>query len=123
MALRFSSADFRIISFVYEMRPIGLLRVSAFWKAMQAAPKPPMSRAQKLRWYAGQLMADAAADEKKGSKETAISRYLQAADILLLLAKVEESYTAWKYYADTAAQCQQKARTLIALTPRPDATA
>jgi hypothetical protein len=79
-----------------------------------------MSRAQKLRWYAGQLLADGAADEKKGNKETAISRYLQAADILLLLAKVEDNYTAWKYYTDTAAQCQQKARTLIALTPKPN---
>ncbi len=87
---------------------------------MQAAPKPPMTRAQKLRWYAGQLMADAAADEKAGNGETAISRYLQAADILLLLAKVEENYTSWKYYADTAAQCQQKARRLIALAPRGD---
>jgi len=66
-------------------------------------------------------MSDATADEKNGNKETAITRYLQAADILLLLAKVEENYTAWKYYADTAAQCQQKARTLIALTPRQDA--
>jgi len=65
-------------------------------------------------------MTDASADEKNGNKETAISRYLQAAEILLLLAKVEESYTAWKYYADTAAQCQQKARALIGLTPRPD---
>jgi len=80
-----------------------------------------MTRAQKLRWYAGQLMTDAAADEKAGSAETAISRYLQAADILLLLAKVEENYTAWKYYADTAAQCQQKARRLIALAPKEDA--
>ncbi len=77
-----------------------------------------MSRAQKLRWYSNQLMSDAAADEKVGSNETAISKYLQAADILLLLAKVEENYTAWKYYADTAAQCQQKVRTLIALTPK-----
>lgn len=67
-------------------------------------------------------MADALADEKNGNKETAISRYLQAADILLLLAKVEEGYTAWKYYTDTATQCQQKARTLIASTPRPDAS-
>lgn len=87
---------------------------------MQAAPKPPMTRTQKLRWYVGQLMSDAAADEKAGSNETAISRYLQAADILLLLAKVQENYTAWKYYADTAAQCQQKARHLIAITPRAD---
>ncbi len=77
-----------------------------------------MTRAQKLRWYSGQLMADAAADEKSGNTEAAMSKYLQAADILLLLAKVEESYTAWKYYADTAAQCQQKARRLIALAPR-----
>ena len=77
-----------------------------------------MTRAQKLRWYAGQLIADAEADEKAGSAETAISRYLQAADILLLLAKVEENYTAWKYYADTAAECQRKARRLIALAPK-----
>ena len=88
---------------------------------MQAAPNPPMSRAQKLRWYAGQLMTDAAADEKAGHSEAAIPRYLQAAEILLLLAKVEESYTAWKYYADTAAQCQQKARSLIALAPKNEA--
>jgi hypothetical protein len=66
-------------------------------------------------------MTDAAADEKAGSAETAVSHYLQAADILLLLAKVEENYTAWKYYADRAAQCQQKARRLIALGPREDA--
>jgi len=76
-----------------------------------------MTRAQKLRWYANQLMTDAAADEKAGNSETAVSRYLQAADILLLLAKVEENYTAWKYYADNAALCQQKARHLIALAP------
>jgi len=89
---------------------------------MQAAPKPPMTRTQKLRWYAGQLMADAVADEKGGKKDGAMSKYLQAADILLLLAKVEESYPAWKYYTDTATQCQQKVRALIALTPRPDAS-
>jgi hypothetical protein len=77
-----------------------------------------MSRGEKLRWYTGQLMAEAAADEKAGSYENAISHYLQAADILLLLAKVEENYTAWKYYADTAAQCQQKARRMIALAPK-----
>lgn len=84
---------------------------------MQAPPKAPMTRAQKLRWYSGQLMADAASDEKSGDPESAISRYLQAADILLLLSKVEGSYTAWKYYTDTAAQCQQMAKKLIALKP------
>ena len=77
-----------------------------------------MTRAQKLRWYAEQLMSDASSDEKAGAYETSVSHYLQAADILLLLAKVEENYTAWKYYADTASTCQQKARRLIALTPR-----
>ena len=76
-----------------------------------------MTRAQKLRWYSGQLIAEAAEDEKAGAYETAVSRYLQAADILLLLAKVEESYTAWRSYTDTAAQCQQKAKRLIALKP------
>jgi hypothetical protein len=80
-----------------------------------------MTRTQKLRWYSGQLMADAAADEKAGNPNTAISRYLQAADILLLLAKVEENYTAWKYYTDTAAQCQQRAKRLIALAPKEEA--
>jgi hypothetical protein len=87
---------------------------------MQAAPKTPLTRAQKLRWYAGQLMADAANDEKAGASETAITRYLQAADILLLLAKVEGNYTDWKYYADNAALCQQKAKRLIALKPSED---
>lgn len=88
---------------------------------MQAAPKPQMSRAQKLRWYADQLVTDAASDEKKGDKETATSRYLQAADLLLLLAKAEANYTTWKYYADKAAFCQQRARGLIATTPRSEA--
>ncbi|MBI3859620.1 MAG: hypothetical protein HY296_05200 [Thaumarchaeota archaeon] len=77
-----------------------------------------MTRAQKLAWYADQLMADAAKDQKNSAPETAISRYLQAADILLLLAKVEESYTAWKVYADKAAYCHQRVRTLMALTPK-----
>ena len=85
---------------------------------MQAAPKPTMTRTQKLRWYSGQLVTDAAEDEKAGNPEKAISHYLQAADILLLLAKVEQNYTAWKHYTDTAAQCQQKARALINLKPR-----
>ena len=100
------------------MRPRGLLRYCPSFESVQAAPKPPMTRSQKLRWYASQLMAEAAEDEKNGNNETAISRYLQSAEILLLLAKVEENYTAWKYYADNAATCQQKARHLIALAPK-----
>lgn len=80
-----------------------------------------MSRAQKLKWYAEQLMTDASAEERSGSNETAVTHYLQAADILLLLAKVEQNYTAWKYYADNASKCQQRARVLIAM-PKPDST-
>lgn len=83
-------------------------------------PKAPMTRVQKLRWYAEQLMADAAGEERTGTYGEAVSHYLQAAELLLLLAKVEENYTAWKYYADNASLCQQKARRLIALTPRED---
>ena len=77
-----------------------------------------MTRSQKLRWLSNQLINDANADEKGGNTGTAISHYLQAADILLLLAKVEENYTTWKQYTDTAAKCQQRARTLIALQPK-----
>jgi hypothetical protein len=98
---------------------------SKFQRRVQAAPKPtpkqPMTRAQKLRWYAEQLMADAASEEKSGSNETAVSHYLQAAEIFLLLAKVEENYTAWKYHADSASMCQQNARRLIALAPKESA--
>lgn len=85
---------------------------------MQAAPQPQMSRLQKLRWYANQLMTDAANDEKKNEKENSISHYLQAADLLLLLAKTEENYTVWKSYTDRAAFCQQRARGLIASIPK-----
>lgn len=83
---------------------------------MQAAPKPPMTRAQKLRWYAEQLISDAEKAEGARDGEAAVTGYLQAADVLLLLAKAEQNYTAWKYYAERAAQCQQRARRLIALT-------
>ncbi len=79
-----------------------------------------MTRAQKLKWYADQLMTDAAKEEQNGDKETAISKYLQASDLLLLLAKAEENYTTWKYYADKAAFCQQKVRGLIAQVPKSD---
>ncbi len=81
-----------------------------------------MSRAQKLSWYAQQLISDAEATEKVGDKETATARYLQAAEILLLLAKVEANYAAWRDYTDRASLCQRRARLLIAQTPSgPDA--
>ena len=63
-------------------------------------------------------MTDASSEEKKGENETAISHYLQAAEILLLLSKVEPNYTAWKSYTDNAAVCQQRVRILIASTPK-----
>lgn len=85
---------------------------------MSQTPKPVMTRAQKLKWYAGDLMTEADADAKSGRSESAISHYLQAAEILLLLAKVEQNYTAWKYYTDSATQCQQNAKKLIALSPK-----
>ena len=80
-----------------------------------------MTRAQKLRWYSNQLIEEAVADEKAGNPDFAVKKYLNAADILLLLAKVEENYTAWKYYADTAEACQKRARMLIAATPKEEA--
>ena len=85
---------------------------------MQAAPNTPMTRAQKLRWYADQLAKDAVTEEQRGNKEAAISKYLQASDLLLLLAKSEDNYASWKSYADKATFCQGKARGLIAATPR-----
>ena len=84
---------------------------------MQSPKGVQMTRSQKLQWYAGQLMQDAAAAEKSGSNETAVTAYLNASDILLLLAKVEQNYNAWKSYTDKAEYCQQKARGLIALRP------
>ena len=81
-----------------------------------------MTRAQKLKWYAEQLMADAVKDEKAGNGEIALTHYLEAADILLLLAKVEENYAAWKYYTDNASLCQQKARRLIATASKDGAS-
>lgn len=91
---------------------------------MQPAPRPPMSRAQKLSWYAQQLISDAEAAEKAGDKETATARYLQAAEILLLLSKVEANYATWRDYTDKASLCQRRARLLIAQTPSgPDAHA
>jgi hypothetical protein len=84
---------------------------------MQSPKAAQMTQAQKLQWYTGQLMADAAAAEKNGNHEAALSAYLNAADLLLLLSKAEKNYTAWKNYADKANYCQHKAKTLIAVRP------
>ncbi len=85
---------------------------------MQPTPGASMSRAQKLQWYAGQLMNDAAVAEKAGANDTAVTGYLNASDILLLLSKVEQNYTAWKNYTDRAEYCHKKAKSLIALKPQ-----
>ena len=83
---------------------------------MQSKPPagPQTSRIEKLKWYAGQLMTDALAAEKAGDCEQAVKNYLQAADLLLLLSKNEENYTAWNSYADRAAACHKRVRALIA---------
>lgn len=77
-----------------------------------------MTRTQKLRWFSNQLIQEAVAEEKAGNPDFAIKKYLQAADILLLMAKVEQNYTAWKSYTDTAEQCQKRSRMLIASAPK-----
>lgn len=89
---------------------------------MQRNPAAQMSRSQKLQWYAGQLISDAATAEKNKLNDAAIKDYLSAAEILLLLAKAEENYTAWKAYSDRAEQCQKRARMLIAVQPKPEET-
>ena len=80
----------------------------------QAQPAAGMSKLKKVEWYAGQLIADATAKEKSGSVEEAIVLYLNAADVLLVLAKGQENYTVWKGYSDKALQCQQRSRMLMA---------
>jgi len=79
-----------------------------------AGPSQGMSKLKKVEWYAGQLIADAAAKEKAGSTEEAIVLYLNAADVLLLLAKGQDNYTVWKGYSDKAIQCQQRSKMLMA---------
>jgi MIT (microtubule interacting and transport) domain len=82
----------------------------------QTQPVPPsgMSKLKKVEWYAGQLVNDAVEKEKSGSIEEAIVLYLNASDILLLLAKGQDNYSVWKGYSDRAMQCQQRARVLMA---------
>lgn len=89
--------------------------------ATKAASAPPqtqqpggMSKLKKIEWYAGQLVNEAVEKEKAGSFEEAIVKYLNAADILLLLAKGQDNYTVWKSYSDRAIQCQQRSRILMA---------
>jgi hypothetical protein len=85
----------------------------------QAVPKqqPPggqLSKFKKIELYATHLVNDAVAKEKAGRFGDAIVDYLQAADLLLLLAKGTPDYTPWKAYSDRAIACQQRVRILIA---------
>lgn len=80
----------------------------------QAKNPNEMSKLKKIEWYAGQLINEAVTKEKEGNLEEAIVAYLNAADILLLLAKGQDNYTVWKTYSDRAIQCQQRSRVLMA---------
>src|SRR5229473_5368099 len=95
----------------------------------QAAPKQqppqaaPLSKLKKIEWYAGHLVSEAASKEKAGRIGDAIVDYLQAADLLLLLAKGQQEYTPWKSFSDRAIACQQRVRALIATKKKNDAAA
>jgi hypothetical protein len=80
----------------------------------QAQPSSGMSKLKKVEWYAGQLINEASELEKAGNLEESIVKYLNAADVLLLLAKGQDNYTVWKTYSDRALQCQQRSRILMA---------
>jgi len=80
----------------------------------QAQPASGMSKLKKVEWYAGQLINEAAEQEKTGNFEEAIVNYLNAADVLLLLAKGQDNYSVWKTYSDRAIQCQQRSKILMA---------
>jgi hypothetical protein len=87
----------------------------------QAVPKPQqqsqaaqLSKFKKIEWYASHLVNEAVAKEKAGRTGDAIVDYLQAADLLLLLAKGTHDYTPWKAFSDRAISCQQRVRVLIA---------
>ena len=97
--------------------------MSGYAAPKQPAPAPvrapaqaqsAVSKVQKIEMYAAQLMKQAAEKDKAERPGDAIVDYLQAADLLLLLAKGQQDYTRWKAYSDTAIACQQRVRILIA---------
>jgi hypothetical protein len=95
----------------------------------QTAPKQQqpqvaqLSKLKKVEWFAGHLVNEAASKEKAGRIGDAIVDYLQAADLLLLLAKGQQEYTPWKSFSDRAIACQQRVRVLIAKKKQNDAAA
>jgi len=85
----------------------------------QVAPKPQpqstqASKVKKIEMYAAHLVNEAVAKEKVGRFGDAIVDYLQAAELLLLLAKGTPEYTPWKAFSDRAIACHQRVRILIA---------
>jgi hypothetical protein len=86
----------------------------------QAVPKQQQPRSaqisqlKKIQLYADHLVNEAGSKEKAGRTGDAIVDYLQAADLLLLLAKGQQEYTPWKTFSDRAVACQQRVRILIA---------
>jgi len=96
---------------------------------LQAAPKQQqpqaaqLSKLKKIEWYAGHLANEAASKEKAGRLGDAIVDYLQAADLLLLLAKGQQEYIPWKSFSDRAIACQKRVKVLIAMRKQNDAAA
>lgn len=80
----------------------------------QQAQAAQASKFKKIEIYAAHLVNEAVAKEKAGRFGDAIVDYLQAADLLLLLAKGTQDYTPWKAFSDRAIACQQRVRVLIA---------
>ncbi|HUI01072.1 MAG TPA: hypothetical protein VLU99_01030 [Nitrososphaerales archaeon] len=80
----------------------------------QQPPGAQLSKLKKIESYAATLANEAVSKEKAGRLGDAIVDYLQAADLLLLLAKGTQDYTPWKAYSDRAIACQQRVRVLIA---------
>jgi hypothetical protein len=80
----------------------------------QQAQAAQASKLKKIEMYAAHLVNEAVAKEKAGRLGDAIVDYLQAADLLLLLAKGTPDYTPWKALSDRAIACHQRVRILIA---------
>jgi hypothetical protein len=99
---------------------IGASAATTVMPEAQAVPKQQqpqtsqVSRLKKIEWYAGRLVEEAVSKEKAGRNGDAIVDYLQAADLLLLLAKGTQDYTPWKAFSDRAVACQKRVRILIA---------
>jgi hypothetical protein len=80
----------------------------------QQQPPGQVSKQKKIEMYASHLINEAVAKEKSARYGDAIADYLQAADLLLLLAKGTQDYVPWKAFSDKAISCQQRVRVLIA---------